>query len=203
MAFMKRNFRNILSAMFLIAIGILLLINPETFTKIIIMILGIFFIAIGIVSIIRYFTLSAVEAAAGPNLVMGLVSLCIGCICVFKFEWLKTLFPTMVILYGVLQIILGFDKIQKTIDMLRLKLPLWFLFLISAAISITLGIIIILNTDMTIMSIWIFAGISMIVEGILELISLTAAGIAERRLIKAKKAIEEQEEATSETTNNG
>ena len=50
------------------------------------------------------------------------------------------------------------------VDFLRMKFSLWYLPAISALIYLVFGFIIVLHPDMTFMSIWVFTGVTMILE---------------------------------------
>ena len=78
----------------------------------------------------------------------------------------------LAVLYGLFQILIGFRKAQRTVDALRTKNPLWYLKVISTGISLLFGFIIVLNPGMAFMSIWVFTGITMILEGVFDAVSL-------------------------------
>ena len=180
MKFLKNNIGSLLMIFFLIIVGILLLINPVGFTMGIIKAAGVLLILLGILDIVRYFRTPAPEAAKGQNLYSGLVSLALGCFCVFRAEWFVAVFPVLAVVYGILQVLLGLRYMQRAVDALRLHIPLWYLRCINAVISILFGMIIITNPAMTMLSIWVFTGLTMIIEGVFEAVALFLTGKKEK-----------------------
>ena len=91
-----------------------------------------------------------------------------GVFCLFKSGWFVGVFPVLAVLYGLFQILIGFIKLQRMVDALRVKQELWYLKAISSGITLLFGFLIIFNPGMTMMSIWVFTGITLIIEGILD-----------------------------------
>ena len=172
MKFIKENLNALLTILFLVLIGILLLVDPATFGITIIKVAGVLFAALGIFDLVKYFRSEPAEAAKGLGFSSGVTMISIGCFCIFGSGWFKDAFPVLAVLYGLFQILLGFRKAQRTVDDIRMKKPLWYLKAISAAISLLFGLIIVLNPGMTFMSIWVFTGITLIIEGIFDAVAL-------------------------------
>lgn len=172
MEFIKKHLSTLLVCAFEIIIGILLLINPLGFTQGIFIAIGILALVLGIRSIIRYFKAAPEDAAHTADLFIGLTAIAFGCFCTIRQNWIIAAFPVLAVFYGVAQILGGFQKIQLTVDALRLKSNMWYFFAISAALSLLLGAIIIGNPAMAIMSVWVFTGISLIVEGIFDAVTM-------------------------------
>ncbi len=173
---MKNSFNSILLFFFEIAVGILLLINPIGFTTGIITGAGIILIIIGIVNIVKYFKKEAIEASMGQYLMKGLVALLAGVFCAFKSPWFIATFPALTIIYGIIVLITGISKIQLTADMIRQKSKKWFLAIISAIISISCSVVILNNPFTTTAFLWMFTGITLIVESVIDLITLIVSG---------------------------
>ncbi|MCM1487933.1 MAG: DUF308 domain-containing protein [Firmicutes bacterium] len=155
-----------------IAVGVLLLIDPIGFTSGIIIVVGAGLMINGIINVIKYFRMSAEDAARQQLLMQGLTSLLIGAFCVFNPNWFIVTFPMIAFIYGVVVLISGVGKIQRTVDMLRLKIKNWILSAISAVITIICAAIIIANPFATTVALWMFTGISLIVEALLEVVVL-------------------------------
>lgn len=172
MKFIKENLNALLTILFLVLIGILLLVDPATFGITIIKVAGILFAALGVFDLVKYFKADPAEAAKGQGFSSGVTMISIGCFCFFGSGWFKDVFPVLAVLYGLFQILIGFRKAQRTVDALRTKNPLWYLKAISAGISLLFGFIIVLNPAMTFMSIWVFTGITLIIEGVFDAVSL-------------------------------
>ena len=94
-----------------------------------------------------------------------------GAFCAFRSYWFILTFPVLSVIYGVSILIAGLGKIQWTFDMLRMKRKKWFLAAISAAISIVCAILVLNNPFTTSAILWMFIGISLIVEAVFDAVS--------------------------------
>lgn len=168
----KENVSGILVCMFELVVGILLLISPINFTSGIIVAAGVGLLVLGLGSVIKYFRTDPVEAAQEQILVKGLVALLVGGFCAFKSEWFVATFPILTLIYGVAILIAGLGKIQWTVDMLRLKKSKWHLSAISAVISIVCSLVIITRPFRSTTVLWVFTGISLIVEAVFDVATL-------------------------------
>lgn len=172
MKFLKEHIKGIVLCLFELIVGILLLINPVGFTSWIIKVTGIVLIVIGLIEIIKYCRTNVQQASMEQTLVKGLLFILTGGFCVFKTEWFIITFPVLTIIYGVIILMIGIGKVQLTVDMLRQKNNKWFWPAINAVVSIICAIII-LNTPFTSTAVlWIFTGVSLIVEGVLDIVIL-------------------------------
>ena len=90
------------------------------------------------------------------------------------YALLELLFPVLAVLYGLFQVLIGFRKLQRMVDALRLGRSLWWLRAISAGITLLFGFLIAFNPTMTMMSVWVFTGITLIIEGIFDAVLLYA-----------------------------
>lgn len=172
MKFLKNNAYVILLCLLEALVGVLLLVNPETFTRVIIIVIGISLLLAGIIATVNYFRTDAVEAALRGMLVKGLVMLLAGAFCVSKPSWFIAAFPLITMLYGIIILVAGLFKIQWTIDALRLKNGMWFLPAISALVSIACACVIISDPFVSTLVLWMFVGISLIVEAVLDIVVL-------------------------------
>ena len=157
-------------------IGALLLINPLAFTTGILIAFGAVLLVMGIVHIICYFRMDPLEAAGSQALMRGLVLVVVGGFLVFRSKWFIVTFPLLTIVYGVVVLIAGLSKIQWAVDALRLHADRWYLPAISAAISIICAIVILMNPFATTLVLWQFAGATLVVEAILDLLVLIFHG---------------------------
>lgn len=176
MKYLKKNWNSIVLLLLEIIAGILLLIDPVSFTAGIITVIGIGLMVIGLIDVIKYFRTDAEFAAVGQYMTKGLISLLGGAFCAFKSHWFLATFPVLTVIYGAVVLVTGLGKIQMTVDMARTKNKKWFLALISAAISIVCGIVILGNPFTSTGVLWMFTGITLIVEAVLDLITLIVGG---------------------------
>ena len=167
---LKRNLSSMAMSFVELIIGILLLVNPIGFTSGIIIAFGIVLMIMGISTTIKYFRTEPEEAAVSQILVKGLLMLLAGAFCAFNSHWFIATFPVLTLVYGVVILITGITKVQWTIDIIRMKRSKWFWAAISAAISIVCGVVIITSPFSTTAVLWMFIGISLIVEAVFDMI---------------------------------
>lgn len=169
---LKENGSAILTCLFEIIIGILLLLNPIAFTTGIIIACGIVLLLLGVRGVVRYFRMDPVTAVQTQELAKALLLLALGAFCVFRYQWFILTFPVLAVIYGVLLLVTGLVKIQWAVDLLRMKKGRWFLAAVSAVISIVCAVVILRNPFTSSAVLWIFTGISLIVEAVLDLVTL-------------------------------
>lgn len=167
---LKRNLGSVAMSLAEIIIGILLLVNPVAFTSGIIVAFGIVLMIMGIGTTIKYFRIEPEEAAVSQTLVKGLIGLLAGAFCAFNAHWFIVTFPVLTLVYGVVILVTGITKVQWTVDIIRMKRSKWFWMAISAAISILCGITVITNPFSTTAVLWMFIGISLIVDAVFDMI---------------------------------
>ena len=172
MEFLKRNANVIIICLLEALIGVLLLVDPVAFTSGIIIAVGIALLVAGVISIVGYFSTDAVEAALRGALAKGLALLLAGIFCVARPTWFIEAFPLITILYGVVILAAGLFKVQWAADLLRMKTGRWFLPAISAAVSIICAVIILSNPFASTLVLWMFVGISLIIEAVLDVVVL-------------------------------
>lgn len=172
MNFLKTNASGIFTCLLEILVGILLLLNPVGFTEFIIIVVGIVLLLMGLLSIIKYFRTDIKDAMNSQLLSKGLIILLIGGFCTLKSEWFIATFPILTVVYGVAILLAGLGKIQWMMDAIRLKRGKWFLPAISALLSVVCGIVIIMNPFSSTVALWMFTGISLIVEAVFDGVTL-------------------------------
>ncbi len=171
---LRQNGNAIIMCIIEVVAGILLLVDPVSFTVGIIIVAGIALMIDGLFNVIRYFRSSPEEAAVGQLLMRGLVALLAGAFCAFSPEWFIVTFPVIAILYGVAVLVGGLSKVQIAMDMLRAKNPKWWWGGLSAAISIICALVIINNPFSSTVVLWWFTGLSLIAEALVDVITLIA-----------------------------
>lgn len=172
----KDRLVNIIMALGEMLVGILLLINPLDFTAGIITGIGILLIALGTVWLLNYFKEEPSEAVKGQKLTKGLCALTGGAFCIFQSEWFIVTFPLLTIVYGIGILLTGITKVQWAVDMLRMKIQLWYYGAISAAVTLVAAVVILMNPFTTTAILWTFIGVSLIVEAAVDLLAIFFAG---------------------------
>ena len=169
-------------------IGVLLLVDPVGFTSGIITFCGLALILLGIGSVVGYFLKNAEAAAASQGLAKGLTLLLAGGFCALKTEWILAAFPLLALIYGVVILVSGLGKLQWAVDLLRAKKKKWPFAAISAAVSLLCALVILGNPFATTAALWLFTGISMICEAVLDLVTFLLSG---KKVQKGEEAAEE------------
>ncbi len=164
--------RRIILSVAEILLGVLFLANPEKFMTGIITVIGVLLFIGGIIDLVKYFREDPADAAKEHGLSSGLIALIIGLFCIIKNGWFIETFAVITAVFGVGILILGVMKIQWTVDMIRLKASRWYLVGISAILMIVLAIVIISNPFTTTAVLWTFFGISLIVEAVLDILTV-------------------------------
>ena len=172
----NRNTGNLLTCIFEILVGILLLIDPVGFTSGIIVIFGVILAVIGSVSLFRYFRTDAKRASQESGLAKGLILIIFGLFCAFQSEWFLVTFPLLTILYGILTLISGVNKVQWAVDMLRAKRKYWYVEVIGAALTIVCSVLILTNPFASTAVLWTFIGVTMIAEAIVDVVAFVLGG---------------------------
>lgn len=168
MSYLKQNVSGMVLGLFEALVGILLLINPVGFTSAIITVGGIVILVIGIINIINYFKTPVSQSVLSQPLTKGLIALLAGMFCIFRADWFIATFPVLTIIYGIVVLIAGLGKVQAAADMLCMKNKKWFFQAISAAVSVICAAIILGNPFSTTVVLWVFTGISLIVEAVFD-----------------------------------
>lgn len=157
-------------------VGILLLIDPMGLTSGILVTFGVVLTVMGVVSIVNYFRTPIETASNEKYLMKGLLSVLVGCFCIFCTEWLVATLPLLSMVYGVIMLLAGLTKVQLTFDALRKKEGKWFLGLISAAISIVCAVVVLINPFTTTAVLWVFTGVAMIVDAVFDVFAVLFGG---------------------------
>ena len=171
----NRTIMNLIICISEILIGVLLLIDPVGFTSAVLMILGIALMILGAWKTVFYFRTSPEAAAQNGGLVVGIVCVLLGAFCVFRWEWFLVTFPVLTVVYGVITLINGINKVQWAVDLLRLKQRFWFVSLIGAALTLVFGILILTNPFTTTAILWTFIAVTLIAEAALDIVTFILA----------------------------
>lgn len=154
-----------------VAVGIVLFINPEGFTKMIVIGVGILFCVLGVLNAITYFSTEPEEAALSQQLTKGLISLAVGIFLVYKADWIVRSFMPITVFYGIAALLTGILKLQWTVDMIRLKRGMWQTTGIAAVLSIILAIVIFASPFKVRQTLWTFTAIALILTGVVDGVS--------------------------------
>lgn len=167
--FLKNNLNALVMILCELIVGILLLIKPVGFTRGILMALGAALAVKGLLGAMRYFRTEPRQAAKEQGLAQNLALLLVGGFCLFRSEWFIATFPMLTMVYGVLILFGSLYKIQQAVDIMRMKSgnPLWSG--IDALLMLVFGIVTLSSPFGTISALWIFIGVSLLVEAAFDI----------------------------------
>ncbi len=169
---MKKKFIAVLYCILQAAVGVVTLLKPIGFTAIVIMSLGAALTVMGIIGVVKYFKIPAEIAAKGHLLTRSLLMITFGLFLIFGIKWLIATFPLITVIYGIIMLIIGVSKIQLVADAIRLKERRWYLGIISAVITLACAAVVIANPFATTKILWMFTGISIIVDAVFDLVAI-------------------------------
>ena len=172
MKIIKINIPIILLIVFEVAVGILLLVNPEVFTRTVIILFGIVLLLIGITCFIRYL-LEKKENIVDPlALLTAVVTLVIGAVCCFCSDAIIGFITAIAIIYGVILVISGIYKLHNYFERKKAGVTMSKVSVASGVIAIVLGILIAVFPQNAVFSIWQVAGILLILEAFIDFLSI-------------------------------
>lgn len=158
------NWPKMIMALCQIVIAVLLLVNPERFTTMIIIAGGILLAVIGILAIVDYLRDNPVQAATKQNLAKGLLALIVGCFAILRSSAVSALFPALAILYGLMMLMTALMRIQWAVDFFRMHRPNWWVMGIGALVTLLFSIVILLNPFPAVNIMWGFVAITLLMS---------------------------------------
>lgn len=173
MKYLKTNVPIILMILFEAAVGILLLVNPEGFTRTIIILFGVILLAIGLTYLMRYMSAKKEEINDPLSLVVAIVALAIGVICTFRSDLIFGLITAVAIIYGVILVIVGACKLHNYHSAKKIGAPVSAINVVSGLIAVILGIVITVYPKNAALSVWQIAGIILLLEAAVDFYAIT------------------------------
>jgi len=153
----------------IILIGVLMVVFPEQSQTIICRVVGILLCAWGLFLMISYFARSKLEVLGSFALVQGVALAGFGVYILLKPEFLAAV---LTIVLAIILLAGGAMKLQYAMDFMRLKLTAWWTELIGAVCMIVLGIVAIADPFKAATTLMIFLGISLLLDGVWDLVSI-------------------------------
>lgn len=163
-SFMKRiKWEALLAAVLAIIIGALFIAFPENSGNILCYVGGSLFIALGLALFIAYFSSGLLFGSY--FLIISIILFLVGVVCVSCPEIIKGF---ITVIFGIFLVADGVAKFQLGIDGMKMGIKgAWSLFIVSV-LSIVLGFIVTFGTFEDVM---LFSGISLIIDGISDIIT--------------------------------
>ncbi|MGN0662254.1 MAG: HdeD family acid-resistance protein [Faecalibacterium sp.] len=196
----KLKWNLILMSVLYLALGVFLLLMPGTALSLVCAALGAVVLACAVVQLIRYFTVERGIFQSQLTLISGLVCLGLGAFLIFRSDIVVRVLP---IVFGLFVIFDSLGRVQNALELRRCGYASWKGFLLLAALSIVLGIIMIVNPFGTMETLVMAIGIILIVEGSINLFSALYTMLAVRRFMKLHPETESVLEAVTGQDLNG
>lgn len=159
--FLKRSsWTDIVISIIFVLFGALLIAKPNETLDAISMILGIVFIAMGVLKLVEYYTS---EVKEDYLLSVALIAVIFGVIVIFASDTILSLFRIIV---GIWIIATGIMDFQTTLVWKEVKSPYWTVALLFSILMMFAGIIILISKDLILTTV----GIIIVIYGILDII---------------------------------
>ncbi|MEA4927419.1 MAG: DUF308 domain-containing protein [Candidatus Limiplasma sp.] len=165
--------------------GLLLLLWPNLALLIANYALAAVLVVIGLVLILGYVRGDTLEGMMGLGMAKGLVLALLGVLLFVRSDLLVTVLP---FLWGLAMIAGGFAKLQMANDLRRIGGSRWGWMLAGALVSFALGILSVTQPAFLAYTVTQFAGLSLLVEAVLDLAALFSIRRAYKRYRAAAKA---------------
>ena len=194
----KRILPAILMILFELAVGVLLLINPERFTTAVFIAFGCVLMVCSLILLIRYLK-ARKEASGGPagkqagalTLFIAIVTFCFGAVFAFGSSMLYGMTGLLLVFYGAVMIVKGVFKISDYFALKKEGFGVSALRPVVGVLSVILGGLIIFNPFGALEAVFMIAAIGLIAEAVLDIVAL-ALGVRVSNMIEAEaKDIEE------------
>ena len=172
MNMIKVNFPTGLLILLELIIGYRLFKDPVGFTRMLIVLFGIVLLIIAVFSLLRYYQSKQEGGGDAMSLTVGVVLLIIGGLCAFNSVTIIGLITAAAIIYGVILIISGVYKLNNYFHMQKAGVVVSGMNAASVVVAVVLGLLIALFPKSAAFSIWQVAGIVLIVEAVIDIISI-------------------------------
>lgn len=177
----------ILSVLLTIALGIVLLVYPDTTSKVLCYLVGGVLLIHGILNLVRFFTRDEGRFFLRYELVVGIVLCAAGIFMLMRPEIVVMLIPMILGFYIILD---GAVNVRRAWEMKALEFSKWWSALIGALLMLVLGGVMFWNpfeaAQMTLM----FIGVSLLYQGILDFVILFQVGRGRKRMEKMLEDID-------------
>lgn len=164
---LKRNM--ILLAIFYLILGLILVVFPKVSGYAICYLIGGLAIIYGVFHLILYQRTKSPFVNYRYDLVQGILGAAIG---IYVIMVPEILIGTLPVVLGIVVMVDSIVKIQNAWDLKRLGYDRWWIVMIVAVISVVLGILMVFYPFAAYLSVIVFVGISLIINGISDLVTI-------------------------------
>jgi uncharacterized membrane protein HdeD (DUF308 family) len=166
---MKKFFRSsIITSLFLIALGLLLIFQSDAVIYSISYIIGGILIAIGVLAIIKFIQNTNNEQKAELDIVYGIVSVILGIVVIKNPQAIASIIPAIL---GISIVISSATKLQYAFELKANGNNLWKTTMVISIISTLCGIVLLFNPFKALSSFTKVVGIFIVIYAVLDMIS--------------------------------
>lgn len=166
---MKKFFRSsLITSLFLIALGLLLIFQSDAVIYSISYIIGGILIAIGVLAIIKFIQNTNNEQKAELDIVYGIVSVILGIIVIKNPQAIASIIPAIL---GISIVISSATKLQYAFELKANGNNLWKITMVISIISTLCGIVLLFNPFKALSSFTKVVGIFIVIYAVLDMIS--------------------------------
>lgn len=149
-----------------IALGLLLLVMPQTSLLWICYAFGAVVLITGVVCLVQYARLRGSGFAAPFFLVAGVSTAALGIFSLARPEVVASFLP---VVFGLFILIDGCSRIGTAVELARRKADKWWMMLLFSVLSVALGILLLVNPFGAAVSVVMLCGVLLIIEGVVNL----------------------------------
>lgn len=171
--------RLVITALVVIAIGVLFVLKPGTSGTWICYIVGAALCVSGVVRFITYFLGDFRKNFGSFDLVWGAALLLCGVYILVRPSLLYGLLTTA---FAIFLVVDGVLKLQYAIDLYRMKAKGWWFVLAVALVMGVLGVVALFNPFATMVTLMTFLGITLIADGVMDLVSIAYVHAVAKRV---------------------
>jgi|GEM_PF-708102 len=161
------KWQDLCASLVLFAGGVIMLVKPKLTLEVMASAVGVLLIIVGLIFMLAYFVRRKSQII-GYDLILGIVITALGIFVCIRTGFVVSILP---VIFGICIGISGLLKLQRGLDLKRMKINSWGYIIILALASILLGTIVILNPFSTAVWLMRLIGISFIYCGVTDFIT--------------------------------
>lgn len=176
----------VLSALLLLA-GVGLTFFSDTFYPILTVLLGVLFLAFGIVKLVGFFSKDPYQLVFETDLVFGILYLVFGLLLLIHPAHTMAFFGIM---FGLILLADGLTRVRIALDARPFGIRAWWLILVSALVTAILGVVLLFHPGEGTKVLTQLLGISLMVDGVMNISTILTAV----RILRAARSVDDGED---------
>lgn len=167
-------------------VGLLLLVMPQESLRWICYAFGAVILITGAICLLRYFHIRGNGIRAPFLLIGGVVTLSLGIFLLLQPDFVMSILP---VVFGLFIAVDGVLRCENSIELARLHGQRWWILLLLGAVSVLLGVLVVLHPLDAIIGVTMLSGLLLVVEGALNLGCVIYASMEVHALDRVAKAL--------------